>query len=176
MKNPQSRNKPAKKEEIHPHLYDLSVIKSELDEILVEYLTELEKYQEDTIFTDIRIAIGIVTASIAISVFLLVERAGLNANRIGIIVLLVSFWILAYAESIIMKVFFYHTFSGTKDTHKVKVITKIADTLPIYTILIYSGQKKIPSKTSIDVRSVYADNFLIVSGFRRIIKDCLSSA
>lgn len=169
-----TEEKKQKKQEIHRHLYDLSIVKAELDEILHRYLISTEKYTETQTFINIQMCIGIIASCFTAVVALLVYKKQLESQRALIAVLVLLFWALIYTEALLKKFFFYQTFSGCNTKNEqIQVLTKVSDTTPLYTILIYSGKKKIPSKVTVDVRSIYMENFLITDKFKEVIRNCL---
>ncbi|OAG31271.1 hypothetical protein NEIG_02356 [Nematocida sp. ERTm5] len=173
MSKPQMTPEITPKPEINSHLYDLSVIKSELDEILIEYLKESENFKESTLLVNIKLLIGICVTSLTIIIFLLTNKNIFNIQHPLIIALIILFWVITYSETLIIKFCYFYTFSGYKNNAKLNVLTTISNTHPVYTVLLYTGDKKIPIKVSTDIRTLYKENLLNVRKFTDIIKDCL---
>lgn len=161
-------------QEIDAHLYDLSLVKTELDEVLQEHFSNSKKYEVNTKAIDIRIGIGIITCLLTGIAYLLFKRDDFLSYKKEIVSILVLFWVLVYSESIIMKLFFYHTFIGRdQNKGKVHIITKIAPTAPVYTVLIYTERKKIPIKITIDIRRIYTGNRLLSKKYTKILDESI---
>ncbi|KAI5192246.1 signal peptidase complex subunit 2 [Nematocida minor] len=172
-----AEEKTQRKQEISAHLYDLPLVKMELDEVLQEHLQGAEKYKENTRSTDVRIAIGTVTVALTLLAHYFSKNLSAPWYKTGLCLAIGLFWAFSYAESMIMKFFFHQTFSGYNEKNEeIQVITKIETTAPIYTILIYFAKKKIPNKVTVDIRSIYKENYLILSKYRKIIEDGLQNS
>lgn len=158
-------------QEIDPHLYDLPLVKMELDETLQEYLSS-SKYKPSTKSIDVRIGIGLITTVLTVISHFLFKNPAVSFYRSAMLSLLCVFWAFVYFESIIMRFFFYHTFSGTdRNNQSIKVVTKIERTDPLYTVLVYFNKKEIPNKIAIDVRTVYKGNLLLLKKYRNILDE-----
>jgi len=154
-------------------IYCLSSVKDALDEVLREYLVNVEKYSESKIESDIRILIGVLNVLIFGIVLLISFKGDFNEYKRVVVVLLSCFWFLSYLDSFIRHFFFYHVFRGkNKQNEEIKVVTKLIAPSTEYTALFYFGRKQIPNMSSANITNLYNERHeLCYEKFFKLIRE-----
>ncbi|KAH9385238.1 uncharacterized protein NEMAJ01_0134 [Nematocida major] len=159
------------KKEVHAHLYDLCTIKDELDHSIREYLLSVENYQESQSHANVKIASGVFSTGLALGLFFLTRKCEAEWVKTVTALMIGLFWGATYIESLVVKFFFHYIFLGRSQRGEfIKVMTFLEGISPIYTVLMYTEKKEIPSKTTIDIRGVYRENALMLNKFRGLIR------
>ncbi|KAF9764427.1 Signal peptidase complex subunit 2 [Nosema granulosis] len=158
------------KKPIKAEVYSLSNLKITLDDLLLEYLTKVKNYKQKTFLVDLKILMGVISTIVACAIaYLSVNYEFQEYKNMLILGLSVYFGV----NTIVWVV--EKTQKATFKFEDISVFTDIQAPSPIYTIMVYEGDKLIPEKYTKSVFDLYTEegrmlHEKVLNDFKKLFK------
>nr|XP_013180895.1 unnamed protein product [Papilio xuthus] len=146
-------NQKYSKKPIQGDIYNLMGLKVLLDDLLLEYLTKTKNYKQNTFVVDLKIFIGIISSILACGIAYCSVNYDFEEYRFLLIIALSIYFTLNTIVWIVEK--------ARKTTFRfgnLSVVTDVQPPSPVYTIMVYEGDKLIPEKYNKSIFDLFADD------------------
>lgn len=144
------------KKRIVSEIYSLEDVKQDMDDLLCEYLAKVGGYASSTFITSVRIGIGALAILGSAALWYFSRFWKLEEYRAYALAITGVYFGFTYAESILTQLFCSYTFDGRNARgERIRALSKLDSPCTHYIVLLYFRDREIPSKLSLDIRTVY---------------------
>lgn len=147
---------------VKSEINQLRALKITLDDVLKRYLTNVLKWKQHHVVTDVRIFVGlisIISAAITLYFSLYVDFV---VYKPYVAVLLAVYFVLNIALEVFLFFFPEPVFKGEKDGAFLVVKSEIKEPYPIYTLILHRDGEKVPTKYTKSVYDLFYSNGILI--------------